>query len=45
VIRPADIWREAGDPLVRQIQSGPLVAVLVPDDSDENSAAARSDDA
>jgi hypothetical protein len=46
VIRPADVWREAADPLIQQIQSGPLVAVLVPDDSDGNSAAAtRRDDA
>jgi len=46
VIRPADAWREAADPLVQQIQSGPLVAVLVPDDADEkSSAAARRDDA
>lgn len=46
VIRPSDVWREAADPLVQQIQSGPLVAVLVPDESDEKSAAAaRCDDA
>jgi DNA-binding transcriptional ArsR family regulator len=46
VIRPSSVWREAADPLVKQIQSGPLVAVLVPDDSDEKSAAAaRRDDA
>ncbi|HLY65409.1 MAG TPA: ArsR family transcriptional regulator [Chloroflexota bacterium] len=46
VIRSADAWREAADPLVRQIQSGPLVAVLVPNDSDEDSAATtRRDDA
>lgn len=32
VIRTADAWREAADPLVQQIQSGPLAVVLVPDD-------------
>ena len=32
VIRTADAWREATDPLVRQIQSGPFVTVLMPDD-------------
>ncbi len=31
VIRTADAWREAADPLVQQIQSGPFVSVLVPD--------------
>jgi predicted nucleotidyltransferase len=31
VIRTGDAWRTATDPLVRQIQSVPLVAVLVPD--------------
>jgi hypothetical protein len=46
VIRPAQAWQEAADPLVRQIQSGPVVAVLVPNDSDDKSAAAvRRDDA
>lgn len=45
VIRPSSVWREAADPLVQQIRSGPLVAVLVPDDSDEKSAVtARRDD-
>jgi hypothetical protein len=40
------VWREAADPLVQQIQSGPLVAVLVPDDHGEKGAAAdRPDDA
>jgi DNA-binding transcriptional ArsR family regulator len=39
VIRPADVWREAADPLMQQIQSGPFVVVLVPDDADENSGA------
>jgi hypothetical protein len=33
VIRSADAWRKADDPLVRQIQSSPFVAVLEPDDS------------
>jgi predicted nucleotidyltransferase len=46
VIRPSEVWREAADPLVQQIQSGPLVAVLVPEESDEKSAVAmRRDDA
>jgi DNA-binding transcriptional ArsR family regulator len=39
VIRSEDAWREAADPLVQQIQSGPFVAVLVPDDPGEESAA------
>jgi DNA-binding transcriptional ArsR family regulator len=34
VIRTADAWRQASDPLIQQIQSGPVVAVLVPDDAD-----------
>jgi hypothetical protein len=33
VIRTEDAWRLASDPLVRQIQSGPVVTVLVPDDN------------
>jgi predicted nucleotidyltransferase len=33
VIRPAGAWRDATDPLIQQIQSGPFVAVLVPDDA------------
>jgi DNA-binding transcriptional ArsR family regulator len=47
VIRPADVWRQAADPLVQQIQSGPFVVVLVPDDADEQSSATvrRRDDA
>lgn len=46
VIRPSGAWREAADPLVQQIQSSPLVTVLVPDDSDEKSAVpVRRDDA
>jgi DNA-binding transcriptional ArsR family regulator len=32
VIRSADTWRLASDPLVRQIQSSPVVTVLMPDD-------------
>jgi DNA-binding transcriptional ArsR family regulator len=31
VIRSADTWHEADDPLVQQIQSGPFVPVLEPD--------------
>jgi hypothetical protein len=31
VIRAGEAWRQAADPLVRQIQSSPYVAVLVPD--------------
>jgi DNA-binding transcriptional ArsR family regulator len=33
VIRSAEAWRDDADPLVQQIQSGPTVAVLVPDDA------------
>jgi DNA-binding transcriptional ArsR family regulator len=33
VIRSAEAWREAADPLIQQIQSGPFVMVLVPDDA------------
>ena len=33
VIRSADTWRDADDPLVRQIQSSPFVLVLEPDDA------------
>jgi transposase len=33
VIRTADTWRNADDPLVRQIQSSPFVSVLEPDDA------------
>jgi predicted nucleotidyltransferase len=35
VIRTGDAWRTATDPLVRQIQSAPLVPVLMPDGEDE----------
>lgn len=31
VIRAGDAWRQAADPFVQQIQSGPLVTVLEPD--------------
>jgi DNA-binding transcriptional ArsR family regulator len=33
VIRTGAAWRQASDPLVRQIQSSPVVTVLEPDDS------------
>lgn len=33
VIRSGAVWRQAADPLVRQIQSSPVVTVLEPDDS------------
>jgi len=33
VIRSAEAWRDDADPLVQQIQSGPTVAVLVPNDA------------
>ena len=39
VIRTGDAWRQAADPLVQQIQSGPFVAVLVPDDATGGEAA------
>ncbi len=39
VMRTGDAWREAADPLVQQIQSGPFVAVLVPDDATGEEAA------
>jgi hypothetical protein len=48
VIRTEDAWRLASDPLVRQIQSSPVVAVLVPDDDSTSgplpAAAGRSGD-
>ena len=40
VIRTRDAWREAADPLVQQIQSGPFVTVLMPDDPTGEEAAA-----
>jgi DNA-binding transcriptional ArsR family regulator len=33
VIRATEAWRDATDPLVQQIQSGPFVVVLAPDDA------------
>lgn len=48
VIRTEDVWRLASDPLVRQIQSSPVVTVLVPDDGGTSGplpAAGRSGDA
>jgi predicted nucleotidyltransferase len=36
VIRTADAWRDAADPLIRQIQSGPFVTVLTPDDPESD---------
>lgn len=39
VIRSLDGWREAADPLVRQIQSAPFLEVLVPDDRTDRQAA------
>ena len=45
VIRTGDVWREAADPLVQQIQSGPFVVVLVPNDATgEESPAVRPGD-
>jgi DNA-binding transcriptional ArsR family regulator len=35
VIRPAEAWREAADPLIQQIRSGPFVMVLLPDDAND----------
>jgi DNA-binding Lrp family transcriptional regulator len=40
VIRTGEAWRQAADPLVQQIQAGPMVAVLVPDDITGERAAA-----
>lgn len=37
VIRSSEVWQEVADPLVQQMRSGPLVAVLEPDDSDDES--------
>ena len=48
VIRTEDAWRMASDPLVRQIQSSPVVTVLVPGDGGTSGplpAAGRSGDA
>jgi hypothetical protein len=38
VIRTAEAWREAADPLIQQIQSSPFVPVLVPDGSEVDEA-------
>lgn len=45
VIRTADAWRDAADPLVQQIQSGPFVVVLAPGDAtgEEPPATVRAD--
>jgi DNA-binding transcriptional ArsR family regulator len=46
VIRTAEAWREAADPLVQQIQLSPFVVVLAPDDDNEKPAdTVRRDDA
>lgn len=46
VIRTGEAWSQATDPLVQQIQSGPLVIVLEPEVTDGGKPAARepSDD-
>jgi hypothetical protein len=46
VIRTGDAWRQAADPLVQQIQSGPLVTVLEPDAvaGGESAASGSGDD-
>lgn len=46
LIRTAEAWRDAADPLIQQIQSGPFVMVLAPDDStsEEPPATVRADD-
>lgn len=47
VIRTADAWRQSSDPLVRQIQSSPVVNVLVADDNgapDQPPVAGRGSD-
>jgi DNA-binding transcriptional ArsR family regulator len=46
VVRTADAWRDAADPLVQQIQSGPFVMVLAPDDAtgEQPPATLRADD-
>jgi len=33
VIRAAEAWCQASDPLIQQIQSGPFIVVLIPDDA------------
>ena len=44
LIRPAEAWRDAADPLIQQIRSGPFVAALVPGDAtgDESPPAVRA---
>lgn len=42
VIRTPDAWRDAADPLVQQIQSGPFVAVLVPNDATNGQPSPRA---
>jgi predicted nucleotidyltransferase len=42
VIRTSDAWRQATDPLVQQIQSGPLVTVLEPEATDSGKPATRA---
>lgn len=44
VIKSTDAWRNAADPLVKQIQSGPFVAILVPDEIAEATARPEVDD-
>jgi DNA-binding transcriptional ArsR family regulator len=47
VIRPGDAWQQTADPLVRQIQSGPFVVVLVPEENetgDEHLAEGKPED-
>lgn len=44
VIRTSDAWRRAADPLVQQIQSGPLVTVLEPDAATGSESGRRSAD-
>jgi len=39
VIRRTEVWRNAADPLVQQIQAGPNVAILVADEAAEESGA------
>src|SRR5216683_1223493 len=42
VIRTEDAWRLASDPLVRQIQSSPVVTVLMPDNNDTSGSSPAS---
>jgi predicted nucleotidyltransferase len=44
VVRTTDAWRQAADPLIQQIQSGPLVTVLEPDPATASEPATGSDD-